>query len=182
VYYRLKMGKSLTCGYIKKTANPEETLLSGALVDERKLVLPWPYIIVVNENHPLEMSDYYSDVKLMSKRLVSTLQAAGVDNLQTFPAEITHEDTEEVFHDFVAVNVIGMVSAANEGASTTSPLAGRKFFHKLVIDPKRAAGLLMFRLAESLIDIIVEGRVGDALRAGGFRDLVLQPLAEGPAS
>jgi hypothetical protein len=178
MYFRLTHDPDLQTGYVRKTDNPAETLATGALVDETRLVLPWPHIVVMDEEEGLEMADYYSGPSIMSKRLVETLRQAGADNLQTFPAEITNTTTQEVIRDFVAVNVVGLVSAANDAASTATPVAGKKFFHKLVIDPKRAAGLLVFRLAESLIDIIVEERVAKAVQAGKFRGLGLVPLEE----
>jgi len=182
VFYRLKADPGLTGGYVRKQANKHETLMSGALVDESELDLPWPFIVVPNKDHGLRISDYHPGAKVMSKRLVAALQAAGVDNLQTFPAEITNNETGEVIRDFVAVNVVGMVSAADEGASESSPLADVKFFHRLVMDPTSAKGLRMFRLAESRMDVIVDEAVAEAVRAGDFVDVVLEPLDESAKS
>jgi hypothetical protein len=179
VFYRLKADPGVTGGLVRKEDNMDETLMSGALIDESELTLPWPFVVVVNKKHGLEISEYHPGAKVMSKRLVAALQAAGVDNLQTFPAEIKNSDTGEIIRDFVAVNIIGMVSAADEAASESSPLADVKFFHKLVMDPTRAKGLRMFRLAESRMDVIVDETVAEAIRAGDFTDVVLEPVEEG---
>src|SRR5712692_9049547 len=148
MYYRLQTEPSLQAGYIREEANRHETLLGGDLVDEGGLTLPWPFTVVVDPEEGLAMSDYYPGKRLMSKRLVAALESGGVDNTQVFPAEMKKSDTGEVIHDFVVVNVIGMVSCADLDASNSSPLADVRFFHKLVLDPERTRGLLMFRLAE----------------------------------
>lgn len=44
---------------------------------------------------------------------------------------------------------------------------------RLTVDPGRAKGLLMFRLAESLIDVIVHGKVARAIAAGQFHAVAL---------
>lgn len=46
-------------------------------------------------------------------------------------------------------------------------------FTRLTIDPGRAQGLLMFRLAESLIDVIVHEKVARAIAAGQFSAVAL---------
>lgn len=182
MYYRLGTEFTERSGYVSKEDNQHETLLGGSLVPDGRLTLPWPFIVNVDEEEGLEMSDYYPDKHLMTKRLIAALEAAGVDNLQTFPAEITNSETGDVIRDYMVVNVIGLVSAADLAASTTTPLADVKFFHTLVVDEKRANGLLMFRLAESRLDVIVEERVAAAIRAGNFRDVVLEPVTSPDAA
>jgi hypothetical protein len=181
MYFRLQAQPGPKSGYLKQHNNQHETLMTGALVDESELESPWQYTAMVSKTHGLELSDFYPDATLMSKRFVGALEAAGVDNLQTFPAEIKNNQTNEIIRDFVAFNIVGMVSAANTGASTGSPLADVQYFQNLVLDPKRAKGLLMFRLAESILDIIVESKIADAIRRGGFIGVGVEPLEEAAA-
>jgi hypothetical protein len=178
MYFRLQAQPGPRSGYLKQQNNQHETLMIGSLVPDKELELPWRYVAVVNEDYGLAMSDFYPGARVMSKRLVSALAAAGVDNLQTFPAEIKHSLTGDIISDFVVFNIVGMVSAANLGASSSTPLADVQHFHKLVIDPARPKGLLMFRLAESRRDIIVAEQIADAIRAGGFTDLGVEQLEE----
>jgi uncharacterized protein DUF1629 len=178
MYFRLQVEPTLRSGYVQKEANQNVTLMRGSLEDEDSLTLPWPFTVIVDEEEGLEMSDFYPDNNLMSKRLVATLQSVGVDNLQTFPAEIRNSATGENIHDFVAVNIVGLVSCADVGASTSSPLADVRYFHRLVIDPKRADGLHVFRLAESRMDVIVDDAIAEAIRTGTFTDVVLESLQE----
>lgn len=178
MYYKLHADLSMRAGYVRKTANKHETLMSGSIVDENSLTLPWPFTVEVDPEEGLDMSDYYPGAKVMSKRLLETLRTTGVDNLQTFSAEIRNSESGKIIDDFVAVNVVGMVSCADLDASDTSPLADVNFFHKLVIDPSRTIGLLMFRLAESRMDVIVYEKVAKAIQRGNFTDVTLEPLEE----
>jgi hypothetical protein len=168
----------MRAGYVRKTANKHEPLLDGSIVDENSLTLPWPLTVEVDPEEGLEMSDYYPGAKIMSKRLVETLRSTGVDNLQTFEAEIKNSETGEMIDDFVVVNVVGMVSCADEDASDASPLADVSFFHTLVIEPSRAKSFLMFRLSESRMDVIVHESVAKAIQLGNFTDVILEPLGE----
>src|SRR3712207_5808238 len=130
MFFRLQAEPGLQSGYLKQQNNKHETLLMGALVDETDLESPWRYTATVNEEHGLALSDYYPGARVMSKRLVETLQGAGVDNLQTFPAEITNGATGEVIGDYVVVNIVGMVSAANTAASVATPVADVQHFQR----------------------------------------------------
>lgn len=178
MYYRLDFDPSLRAGYVQKLSNKHETLISGQPIDESTLKLPWSYSVVFDEDEGLELCDFYPDKNLMSKRLVAELQACGVDNLQTFPAEIANKHAGNVIGDYLAVNVLGLVECADAGASSSSPLADGQYFHKLVIDPAKTRGLLMFRLAESRMEIIIAEKVARALLAKNFVDLTVQPLEQ----
>src|SRR5688572_251168 len=123
MYHKLQAEPGLSSGYLKQQNNKHETLLRGTLVDETELELPWRYIANVSEEHGLALSDFYPGARVMSKRLVDTLQRLGVENLQTFPAEITNDVTGAVLHDHVVFNIVGMVSAADAAASVSMPLA-----------------------------------------------------------
>lgn len=178
MYYRLGVEPSLKCGYLELEENECISLILGKLIKEDDLVLPYPFKIRVNPRHGLEMSDFYPNRNVMSKRLVAALQSAGVDNLQVFPAEIVNKLTGEVINDFVVVNVIGIISCADLSGSDVTRLADVNYFHKLVINPKRTNGALLFRLADSRLDIIISGQVADIIGKEKFRNLILEPLQE----
>jgi hypothetical protein len=182
MFFRIDTAPSDRAGYIREDENGHETLLGGRVVDESRIELPWPFTLYPDPDEPLELSDYYKGKNLMSVRLVDALRAAGVDNLQTFPAVVRNDDSGELIHDFLVVNVIGLVSAADTAASVTSPLADGRFFHQLVLDDGRVVGMRMFRLAESRIDLIVDEHVANSIREGGFRDIELEPLNKNVAS
>lgn len=168
MYYRLEIEPSLNCGYLELEDNECESLILGRLINEADLVLPYPFKIRVNPRHNLAMNDFYPCRNLMSKRLVATLQSAGVKNLQIFPAEIKHNLTVEIIHNFVVVNVLAMVSCADLSKSDATALA----------DANKTGGALMFRLAESRIDVIVAEQVAKQIKKVNFHNLVLEPLMD----
>lgn len=177
MYYQLDCDLNFDSGDISPTENVTETLLKGRPVDESTLVLPWPFTLTLSADRKLLLSDYYSGTNLMSRRLVDVLLGCGIDNLQIFPATISREDTGGTIADYCVVNVLGLVAAADLRKSKARPLANVKFFEKLAVDPSRARGLLMFRLADSLTDIIVADNVARAIKAGQFTDVTLEPVS-----
>ena len=101
---------------------------------------------------------------IISQRLADALAKAGVDNLQLFEIEISDPRNRAVYRDHLAMNVIGAVSCADlEASEYRSRDIPRVNFTKLVIDEQRAAGLHLFRLAESLKYILISQQVRDAL-------------------
>lgn len=127
----------------------------------------------------LEM--YQDSYVLMTDRLVDALRAAGVDNLQLFDAVISDPHTGSVVSNYKVVNVVGVVACADLGRSTYTATGAPLIdvsFDSLVIDEKRAGGLLLFRLAESLSAIIVHERVKHHLLATGFDMLTFRDPAK----
>lgn len=177
MYFKLLSDLSLQAGYIVLKGNENISLITGAIVDEEKVTSsPWPYTLEPDMEEGLLMSDFYRGDSLMSNRLIATLRDAGVRNFQVFPAAITNTESQEVRSDYSAVNIIGLVSCADEDTSESTPLATKQFFLKLVIDPSRAHDLLVFRLAESPMEILVHERVAKVIEAGNFVDVKLEPI------
>lgn len=123
------------------------------------------------------LADYYSNVCVMSPRLLDALRTQGVDNLQSFPAHIKNSETgERLDQPYFFVNVVGIVSCANVGASDSNPLGPSYYFHELVVDPSKARGLLLFRLKESPFEIIVHERIAGLLEGGGLAGIGVEKL------
>jgi hypothetical protein len=113
---------------------------------------------------------------LFSDTLIEALQACGVDNLELYNVALTDPDNGQVYTNYKAVNIIGLISAAdmeksNATVNPNGPPLLDVDFDGLVIDPKKARGHLFFRLAESTNAIIVHERVKDCLLSKGFTDL-----------
>lgn len=176
MYSRLSSNLNRNAGLIKATVNVGQTLINGATIDPGALLLPWRFTLKHARPDPLHMADFYSSAKLMSNQLIDTLQSAGVDNMQLFDTEIVNAATGEQIGGYRVVNILGLVAASDPAASQSRPLADVQFFEKLAIDEDRARGQLMFRLAESLNDIIVAERVAKQVAAKNFVDVVLEPL------
>jgi len=114
---------------------------------------------------------------LMSNDLIGVLGAAGVDNLDTYDAVIREERTGKEYRNYKAVNIVGVVSAADMGKSeyTDSGLSENErvahWFNKLVLDENKIAGNLLFRLAENVSIVLVHKRVVDAIQASSIPGL-----------
>lgn len=179
MYFRLSSRLNPNAGLIMPEDNVDETLIDGAQIDPSTLILPWPFTLEHKRPDPIQMADFYSSANLMSNRLIDTLKSAGVDNLQLFDAEIVNAGSGEKIDGYRVVNILGLVAAADPAASQSRPLAHVRFFEKLVVDDSRARGQLMFRLAESLNDIIVAEKVAQQIAAAKLVDVFVEPLESG---
>jgi hypothetical protein len=121
---------------------------------------------------PPDMFDGY--MCLMSTAMVRAITAIGVDNLDAYPAVLQDRQHDRQF-DYCAVNIIGLVGAADLARSDWKNLDGPPVldthFDTLAVDEARARGHLVFRLAEDSSAIIVHEKVKAALDAGGFKTL-----------
>lgn len=163
--------------------NSHIELAMGQLWDVKKdeIDLPYRFTMSVDAGKEPRLYGWYPGSDLMQKRLVDVLRSAGVDNLQTFPTEIRHEGTNEEVLGYVAVNIVGRVSCIDLESSEAEPFVGEELYiKKLVIDPAKARGALMFRLHESSMIVLVHEKVAQAIKAGGFLGLTLEPVAETP--
>jgi hypothetical protein len=93
MYYKIDTVFNFPSCRLHDEDNISETLMSGEWVDVTTLQLPWPFSMQCDNDPDTRMGDYYSECNVMSLRLVNTLLGAGVDNLQVFPATITHTRT-----------------------------------------------------------------------------------------
>jgi hypothetical protein len=171
---------------MKALNNIDVDLISGELLDPDydPEEVPFKFEMDVAQNvengayYEPTMYHYFSGARLMHKSLVKTLQAAGVDNLEIFSAVVTWTEKNWVIEDYVVVNIIGLVSCAVKDQSETSPIADSHYFHNITIDPARTNNMLMFRLAESEIEVLVHEQVADAIKLGDFEGVVLESVAE----
>jgi len=172
---------------MKKVNNKFFNPIKGELIDKDKdylQELPFKFKMLVRTDlddgstQIPTMYHYFSSARLMHKKLVDVIQTAGVDNIEVFPAIVTWPEKNKVIEDYVVVNIVGLVSCAVKEESDTSPIADVDYFHSITIDPARTNNLLMFRLAESQIEVLVHEQVADAIKAGNFEGVVLEPVAE----
>jgi hypothetical protein len=121
---------------------------------------------------PPDMFDEY--MCLMSRAMVRAIAATGADNLDIYPAVLEDRQNGRRF-DYSAVNIVGLVAAADLNSSEWENLDGPAIldthFDSLVVDESKAAGHLIFRLAEDSSAIIVHEKVKDALEASGLATL-----------
>jgi hypothetical protein len=186
MYYRLANDSVTGNVYLARKSNKFITLIDGTRLPDDTPV-PFKFSMTVDrgidedEEEVVEeprMFAFFPEPCVMHQNFVAALRKAGVDNVQTFPAVITEEETGRQFTDYVAANIVGLVSCANVAESKAHEFADVYVFEDLVIDPKKTHGLLLFRLAESQIEIIVHESAAKAIEAGNFEGVVLEPLAE----
>ena len=105
---------------------------------------------------------------LMSKDMLDTLYNAGINNLDAYPAELYYPDGSPAGGEYYIINVVGLVAAADLEKSVYDPEQSENLismgFDSLAIDPEKSKGFLMFRLAESITEIIVHEKVVKAVQ------------------
>ena len=116
-----------------------------------------------------------SDPPLFHRDLVAALHECGVDNLETFEVRIVDVQTGEICTDYLAVNVLGLVAAADmrkSQATTHSPdgLIDTDF-DSVVLDEGAAQDLLCFRLAENINALVIHRSVKEHLESKGGYEL-----------
>lgn len=177
MYYRMETDNMQLTTYIEQESGPAIFKLTmGRLYTPKEGALPFRFTCRDPDgNQPL---DYVDGNSLMSRRLVAALEVAGVDNLQKFEAELKDQTSGDVNRDFYVVNIIGLVAAADMTNSEALPLGEGQVFTSLKVAPGKPRDLLMFRLAESLVDVIVHEKVAAAIEKGGFRGVLLSPVSD----
>jgi hypothetical protein len=117
----------------------------------------------------------WNPLPLMSRRLVEALQDSGVDNLQVYETKLANPQGRTPANHYLAVNIVGLVAAADMANSETNPAVTAKKismdFHSLAVDPAKTRDALMFRLAENVSAVLVHERVKNAVTASGVTTL-----------
>ena len=115
---------------------------------------------------------FVGTIPLFRNDLIESMQRGGVDNLDLYNTEILDPDSGEQLTDHKAVNIIGLVAAADMDASDATVHPGGPVidvdFDGLVVDEAKAGGLLLFRLAESTNGILVHEKLKEHLVKEGF--------------
>ena len=172
MYYHLQGNSATLTTYAKAINQTYDSLVLGRLIDEDFETLPYIYSYYEPAGNP--MPDMFGGPNIMSMKMYNVLKACGIDNIQVLPLQFIDKETKEVRDDYIVFNIIGLASCAKLDESDATPLGGGYYFHDLVIDPNKAHDLI-FRVKESLIDIIVHEKVAKALEANNIRGITLTP-------
>jgi hypothetical protein len=116
---------------------------------------------------------YKPIIPLFRHDLLEALRQAGVGNLDSYNVQIRDVKTGEICQAYSAVNIIGLVAAANLPESVYDDPSGRGLidmdFDSLAIDPAKAGGRKLFRLAECVSGLVIHDSVKEHLESkGGF--------------
>ncbi len=140
--------------------------MHGQVIDS-KLPLPLTYVLDPQRPGNLPALIEGTPYPLMRDDLVHALQAAGVHNLQLFPAVVKDPANGTEQTNYKAFNIIGLVRAADLGKSKLMGTSDSSIidvdFDSLSLDERKAAPFDLFRLAESVSAIIVSRRVKEEI-------------------
>ena len=165
-------------GHDKTTIGPlADELDEFSWISGRSFPEPPPTPIVVElEGEPEDVivSMYSVGVLLLRDDILEAFKDAGVDNYDSYPAEIKNPNTDEILNNYKAVNIIGRVAAANldesEHVAHGEPVVDVDF-DGLVIDEGKTRGLKLFRLAECMTGIVIHDSVQKVILEHGINDL-----------
>lgn len=184
MYYRLTIDLSEVNVSIEQESHIELDLYGGEAIRD-PIDAPVEFSVEIDEDEDgtpesPNLFAYFPDASLMTRDLVAALESLGVDNIQALPARLVCEGTGQVIDDYVAVNVVGLVSCADMSQSAAEPLADAHYFEALVVDESRTGDIPLFRLAESQMEILLRRDVAEAISSQSFPGLVFEPLASTP--
>jgi hypothetical protein len=139
--------------------------------------LPEPLVFQLDPQYGGDLTDFFPPATpLMSVRMLKGLQAAGVDNIDSYAATLLNRDGQPIAEEFRAINIIGRIACADLAASDCEvddpddPVGVD--FNSLVLDEDRAGGALFFRLHEAANGIVVHDSVRRALEPLKLRGIV----------
>ncbi len=148
---------------------PENFSHNLSFLSGRMITTPIDYCLVFTTNAKAgdAMVDFQdSSFPVMSKRFLEIIQAAGVNNLQTFPLIIKSEEDCTVWDNYFVVNVLGMIACADLSKSTYHEIMpGFCLFDELAIYAEKAEDTLLFRLQEDPTTIIMHRSVGRYIKS-----------------
>lgn len=152
--------------------------------------IPNPLLFDLGTYHPNSSDEdqymgafIYTNPPVWRDDFIQAMEECGVYNFDTYEVAIKDPDDGTVYTNYKAVNVLGLVAAANMEESIATVHEGIPLidvdFDELVIDEKKTRGIKMFRLAESTNAILVHESLRDALIEKGFdSDLEFYDLKE----
>ncbi len=115
---------------------------------------------------------------LFHKELVASLIECGVSNMEmeTFDVQISDQKTKVICNDYLAVNLVGLVKAADLGRSklkkhSETGLYDTDFDALVLNKDKIPAQRKIFRLAESVNAVVIHRSVKEYLESKGGFDL-----------
>ena len=131
-----------------------------------------PYIMESPDHDQYMAAIMETNPPLWRDDLIDALRACGVHNFDCYDVEINDPDNGQVMTNYKAVNVLGLVAAANMEKSVATIHDGIPLidvdFDQLVVDEKKTQGIKLFRLAESSNAILVHEHLRDCLLEKGF--------------
>ncbi len=114
----------------------------------------------------------YTNPPLWRDDFIAALRECGVYNFDLYDVAIHDPDDDTIHTHYKAVNILGLVAAADMEKSTATVHDGIPLidvdFDELAVDEKKTKGIQLFRLAESSNAILVHETLRDALIEKGY--------------
>ena len=123
---------------------------------KRKFQNSQKFIVNKEDNAPLP-SFIAQPTPIISKEFLDILREAGIENIDTYPAELLYDDGSLVPGDYFVLNVLGLVSIEDLNDSLDLPI---------------------FRLKESPAEIIVCEDVKNAIEGSGMKYVELYNIKD----
>jgi len=138
---------------------------------------PSPLRLVLSENSGTARGAIIGGLlTLFHQRFRDDLTSLGIDNIQYFPVELQNPEGG-IEHNYLLINVLGLVRAVDVSASVFEPMptGGQGHLKSFKIDPAKAAGQRLFRLAEAPTLIIIDQTLRDALSTRTVPGVIMLP-------
>ncbi|HEU4457339.1 MAG TPA: hypothetical protein VFR81_29995 [Longimicrobium sp.] len=176
----------MTCDdlFPRTTIGEQPELPRGPWKTGRKIDYPVevPVRYELDPDYPGVMLPMYkANAPLFREDLLKALAEAGVDNLEIFDAVLRDPRTGKDYEDYKAVNVVGLVAAADSRSEVAEGWeAGLidTLFETLVFDEAAPGELLLFRLAESVSAIVVHEKVKQRVETAEIPGMTFHPSGE----
>lgn len=120
-------------------------------------------------------------IPLIRREIGNALGEAGVDNVDYYPVEVFNTQTGECCNDYLAINIVGVVRAADMQKSKAVAHNAQGLvsvdFDSLALDESSIRDLKLFRLAECVTGIVIRDDVKQYLESlGGFGLVFADPM------
>jgi hypothetical protein len=149
-------------------------LLSGKTLPQQTIKHNLEFKMSEGFDENLNLNDWYSSNHLMSHKMVSSIESAGADNIQKWPASIKLP-SGLIKTNYFIVNIIGSYSCALDEKSESTPFADSKYFFNLIIDPNKVGNSKIFRVVESKLDILIDSNIASALKLANLNGVNFLP-------
>ena len=146
-----------------------------------KIDVPLPMQYQLDEGYPdgiVKMLYGNKAYPVMHQNLAKVLEAAGVNNLELFPAEILNPDTKVVYTDYLAFNIVGILSAMDVEKSVAMDKYLEIGFESVFFKKETQSSLQVFRLAENCSAICVSESIKKAVEEAAIEGIVFYQNGE----
>lgn len=127
------------------------------------------------DNGPEMPAIFKESIPLFRDDVLETMSEFGISDIETYDVEVYDPDNNEIYTNYKAVNIIGLIAAAD---MKKSQVTAQGDFDGLSIDESKTRGSMLFRLAESTNAILVHEDLKNHLEKNGFTHICFNDPGE----